>query len=76
MPILAEPGRFFTIEDGSMLRAAVELTCRALGVGNKETLRKEITVRAADLTRSGLRTPEAIRDRIILEARALSDIAA
>ena len=75
MPILAEP-RFLTVDDGYLLEAGVEMTCQALRVERGDPLRKEITIRAADLARSGLKSPEAIRDRIVHEATALSDIAA
>jgi len=76
MPILAEPRRFLTVEDGDLLREAVEITCRALKIANKDDERKEITIRVSDLARSGLNSPQAIRDRIFYEMKALSDLAA
>ena len=76
MPVLNEPRRFVTIEDGDNLKTAIEMTCRELGVEKDDAVRREIIVRAAKLARSGLETPQAIRDRIIHEAQALSDLAA
>ncbi len=76
MPILHEPHRFITIEDGDLLKTTIEMTSRDLGVGKDDALRREIIVRAADLARSGLISAEAIRDRIVYEVRALSDMAA
>jgi hypothetical protein len=52
------------------------MTCQALGVRKDDPARSAIVIRVADLARSGLDSAEAIRDRIVYEAKALSKIAA
>jgi hypothetical protein len=77
MPITFEPRRFLNVEDAHFLRDAIDATCKALGVeGNDKAARAAIAGRVADLARSGVRSVDAIRDRIVREARALAEIAA
>jgi hypothetical protein len=77
MPIALEPRHFLNVEDAHFLRDAVDATCRALDVkADDKAARAAISGRVADLARSGLRRVDAIRDRIVREARALADIAA
>lgn len=77
MPIMLEPRRFLSVEDAEFLRDAIAATCKALGVENDDKpARTAIAGRVADLARSGLGSVDAIRDRVVREARALADIAA
>jgi len=77
MPITFEPRRFLNVEDAHFLRDAVTETCKALGVENGDTdARAVVAGRVAELARLGLRSVDAIRDRVVREARALVDVAA
>lgn len=72
-----EPRRFFDVADAHFLRDAVAATCAALGVANDDkAARAIVSGRVAELARSGIKSVNAIRDRVVYEARALADIAA
>jgi hypothetical protein len=77
VPILFEPRRFLDIADAHFLRDAVSTTCAALGVANDDTTSRAIVSgRVAELARSGMTSVDAIRDRVVYEARAVAEISA